>query len=256
VVAALRQKKALTRIAMSDNNRFTFRVFLLKIQGSGSEFRDMRRLLLKQLDGDSGRIYAAYRINIDTVEMKRKFNAHLVGKGYLEGFDLEFRGSPSINPCTDMKVPVVIWQLPGKAQTRLDYDEFINVGDFRKEYLNVKLEAFTDQVIKDNLPRDEIKALVYIPKAPDFEPLGQLPLTTYNILFQAYLNQHHFDTAFLVRASLAATTQYEERQLAKYERQNALLKYGFTVEESEIVYRTLITRWLISDKPENSPSNL
>jgi hypothetical protein len=130
--------------------------------------------------------YAAYGININTVEMKRKFNAHLVGKGYLEGFDLEFCGFPSVKPYSDMKVPVVIWQLPGKAQTKLDYDEFINIGDFNKEYLNVKLEALTDQDIKVNLPPNEIKALVYIPRMTNFEPLAQIPLTTYNILFQAY----------------------------------------------------------------------
>ncbi|WP_079913021.1 amidoligase family protein [Paenibacillus sp. 32352] len=52
---AFQSKKAITRIAMSDNNRFTFRVSLLKLNAIGSEFRDMRLLLLKQLSGDSGR---------------------------------------------------------------------------------------------------------------------------------------------------------------------------------------------------------
>ncbi|WP_419885687.1 amidoligase family protein [Paenibacillus sp. B-A-8] len=52
---ALRQKKAITRIAISDNNKFTFRVFLLKAGAIGDEFREMRLLLLKNLEGDSGR---------------------------------------------------------------------------------------------------------------------------------------------------------------------------------------------------------
>ncbi|WP_238162661.1 amidoligase family protein [Cohnella sp. AR92] len=52
---ALRQKKATTRIAMSNNNKFTFRVFLLKAKATGEEFREMRLMLLKHLDGDSGR---------------------------------------------------------------------------------------------------------------------------------------------------------------------------------------------------------
>lgn len=52
---ALRQKKAITRIAISDNDKFTFRVFLLKSGAIGDDFREMRLLLLKYLEGDSGR---------------------------------------------------------------------------------------------------------------------------------------------------------------------------------------------------------
>ncbi|OME34956.1 hypothetical protein BSK58_24940 [Paenibacillus odorifer] len=52
---ALRQKKASTRIMMSENSKFTFRVFLLKINAIGSDFREMRLLFLKHLEGDSGR---------------------------------------------------------------------------------------------------------------------------------------------------------------------------------------------------------
>ncbi len=48
---ALKSKKAITRIAMSDNDRFTFRVSLLKLNAIGSEFRDMRLLLLSSLSG-------------------------------------------------------------------------------------------------------------------------------------------------------------------------------------------------------------
>ncbi|MFC5528387.1 amidoligase family protein [Cohnella yongneupensis] len=52
---ALRQKKALTRMMMSENSKYTFRVFLLKANAIGSDFREMRLLLLKHLEGDSGR---------------------------------------------------------------------------------------------------------------------------------------------------------------------------------------------------------
>jgi hypothetical protein len=52
---ALQSKKTVARIAKSDNDRFTFRVSLLKLNAIGSEFRDMRLLLLKQLHGGSGR---------------------------------------------------------------------------------------------------------------------------------------------------------------------------------------------------------
>lgn len=198
-------------------------------------------------------IYAAYGININTVEMKRKFNSHLIGKGYIESFDLEFRGFPTIKPCPGMRVPVVIWQLSKRDQLRLDYDEFINIGDFRKEFLNVKLEAFTDKVFKDNLPRDGMTALVYITK--ESKLLSQLSLTDYNTLFQAYQKQHGFDTAILVKAAIAANTQYEERESAKFERQQELMRiYGFNEEEFEILSYNLIARWLVNSKPENSPS--
>lgn len=197
-------------------------------------------------------IYATYGINTNAVEMNRKFNAHLIGKGYIEGFDLEFRGFPSIKPSPGMKVPVIVWQLPDKTQTRLDYDEFINIGDYWKEYLNIKLEAFTDHVIKDNLPRDEIKALVYFSK--ESEPLAQLSITDYNILFQAY-QTHGFDTAILIRSALAANIQYKEHDMAKYERRQELMKiHGFNEEEVEILYYNLIARWLVNIKPVNNPS--
>jgi len=52
---ALKQKKALTRMMMSENSKFTFRVFLLKTGAIGSTFREMRLLFLKHLEGDSGR---------------------------------------------------------------------------------------------------------------------------------------------------------------------------------------------------------
>ncbi|GIO35726.1 virulence associated protein [Paenibacillus antibioticophila] len=55
VTQALRQKKALTRIAYSDNEKYTFRLFLIKSGAIGQEFRGMRLLLLKFLEGDSGR---------------------------------------------------------------------------------------------------------------------------------------------------------------------------------------------------------
>ncbi|RUS44607.1 gamma-glutamylcyclotransferase family protein [Cohnella sp. AR92] len=192
--------------------------------------------------------YAAYGININTVEMKRKFNAHLVGKGYLEGFDLDFYGFPIMKPYPNMKVPVVVWQLPGKAQSKLDYDEFINIGDFNKEYLNVKLEAITDQVIKVNMPRNEIKALVYTSRISNFEPNVKIPLTTYNILFQAYTEQHHFDTDILVRAALKANTRYQKYEFAKYERQQELM-HGLKEENPELVCSILVARWLINIKP-------
>ncbi|WP_165971955.1 amidoligase family protein [Paenibacillus piri] len=57
--SALKSKKAITRIAMSDNEKFQFRVTLLKMGAIGREFRDMRLLLLKQLSGDSGRRHPA-----------------------------------------------------------------------------------------------------------------------------------------------------------------------------------------------------
>lgn len=200
--------------------------------------------------------YAAYGININTVEMKGKFNANLIGKGYLEGYDLEFRGFPSINPSPDMKVPVVIWQLPGKAQTKLDYDEFISIGDFNKEYLNVKLEVFTDQDTKVNLPRSEIRTLVYIPRMSNFEPLTRLALTTYNILFEAYTEQHHFDKAFLVRAALKSSIQIEEHEFGKYGRyQELMVNQRLKEENPEIVYSILVARRLITRKSENSTSN-
>ncbi|MFC5528374.1 hypothetical protein [Cohnella yongneupensis] len=199
-------------------------------------------------------LYASYNKNINTVEMKRKFNAHLVGKGYLEGFDLEFRGFPSITPSLGKRVPVAIWQLSGKSQTRLDYDEFMNIGDYTKEYLSIKLEAYTEQVIKDGIHRDEIKALVYISK--ESEPLAQLSLVDYNILFEAY-QTHGFDPAILVRAALAANTQYEERERAKFEQHGKLMaELGLNEEEVQILYYNLIAKSLLNIKKVDSSSYL
>ncbi|GIO38824.1 hypothetical protein J41TS12_36850 [Paenibacillus antibioticophila] len=194
--------------------------------------------------------YAAYGININTVEMKRKFNAFLIGKGFLEGFDLEFRGVPSIKASPGKRVPVAIWQLSTKSEIKLDYDEFKNIGDFKKEYHEIKVETLTGEANRSNLNSNQVTASVYI--LNEFKPLAMLTLSDYNILFQAYQKQHDFNTAILVMAAQEANKLYEER---KFEQMTDLMKYGFSDEESEIVYNALITKWLISGMPENYPSN-
>ncbi|MFC5528386.1 gamma-glutamylcyclotransferase family protein [Cohnella yongneupensis] len=182
---------------------------------------------------------------------KRKFNAHLVGKGYLEGFDLEFRGFPTVKSCPGMRVPVVIWQLSGKSQARLDYDEFMNIGDFTKEYLNVKLESITHMGWSETLPRDEMTVLIYISR--ELKPLAQLSLVDFNTLFHAYQKQHDFDTAILVNAAITANAQYEESELAKFERKQELMKInGFSEEEFEILCNNLTISRLINSKSENT----
>ncbi|MEK5440095.1 MULTISPECIES: gamma-glutamylcyclotransferase [Paenibacillus] len=182
--------------------------------------------------------------------MKRKFNVHLIGKGFLEGYELEFRSFPSIKPRLGMRVPVVIWQISMKSEIKLDYDEFINIGDFKKEYHEIKIEAFTEDAKKDNFIHNQVRALVYVLR--EFKPLAQLSLDDYNTLFHAYQKQHDFDTTILIRAAKEANKQYEER---KYEQLTEIMNCGFNEEESEIVYNVLITKWLISGMPENYPSN-
>jgi hypothetical protein len=73
--------------------------------------------------------YAAYGVNIWAREMMDKFASEPVAKGYLEGYDLEFRGYPTIKPCLGAKVPVVVYRLSEKFRHKLNYDELVNLID-------------------------------------------------------------------------------------------------------------------------------
>jgi hypothetical protein len=94
----------------------------------------------------------------------------VVGRGYLENFELEFRIFPTITKCPGQKVPVVIWAIPMISTDKLDQIEFLNIGVLRKECLKVKIENVTDKGLQDNLPEDEVDALVYI-MADESKPL-------------------------------------------------------------------------------------
>ncbi|MOA43211.1 hypothetical protein D3C78_1653440 [compost metagenome] len=52
---ALNQKKATSRVTVPDNGneKYSFRVWLLRLGGIGDEFKTMRHHLLKYLEGNS-----------------------------------------------------------------------------------------------------------------------------------------------------------------------------------------------------------
>ena len=63
---AIAQRSTIMRKTRSDNELFTFRVWLVRLGLNGDEFRETRDLLLAHLDGDR-----AWRFDKDSYEVNR-----------------------------------------------------------------------------------------------------------------------------------------------------------------------------------------
>ena len=64
---AINQRSTVMRKTMSDNELFTFRVWLVRLGLNGEEFKNTRNHLLANLDGDR-----AWRYDKDSYEVNRK----------------------------------------------------------------------------------------------------------------------------------------------------------------------------------------
>ena len=64
---AINQRSTVMRKTMSDNELFTFRVWLVRLGLNGEEFKNTRNHLLANLDGDR-----AWRYDKDSYEVNKK----------------------------------------------------------------------------------------------------------------------------------------------------------------------------------------
>ena len=119
--------------------------------------------------------YVAYGSNLNIIQMAHRCpTAEIAGNGYIEDWQLAFRGSKTgayltIEPKKGSSVPVGIWEITEADEAALDrYEGFPTF--YRKETINVKVQNYLKGTAQ------EVEALVYIMTGN--RPVG-LPSTAY-----------------------------------------------------------------------------
>ena len=108
------------------------------------------------------RYYLAYGSNLHVAQMKRRCpGAIAVGRAWLEGWKLAFRGSKTgayltIIPDPDSVVPIGVWKITDADERALDFYEGYPTFYYKDEF-ELTLEPF-----KDGARRRKITGMVYI----------------------------------------------------------------------------------------------
>lgn len=94
--------------------------------------------------------YIAYGSNMSVEQMAfRCPNAHIVGVGYLEGWQLEFYLHATVEPVVNGRVPVVVWEISPSDEAMLDRYEGVPTY-YDKERATAKL-----------IDGEEVRGLIY-----------------------------------------------------------------------------------------------
>jgi len=133
------------------------------------------------------KIYAAYGSNLHIHQMRRRCpDAYVIGQGYIDDYELEFRGVATIKPSPGQKVPVVLWSISQKDEVALDRYEGVASGLYRKETLEVIMELGkkgSSQQFK------KVAAMVYILNVNESKPIAPPSSYYYNVIREGYM--HH-----------------------------------------------------------------
>lgn len=156
------------------------------------------------------KLYAAYGSNLHIDQMKcRCPDSFIIGNGFINDYELEFRYFANIKKSRGMKVPVVVFSISEKDEKALDQYEGVSVGLYRKETLQVKLES-VNQSLGINLDdqRRDTYAMVYIMNEEE-RPLSPPSESYYNVVRQGYL-QHGLDMSVLATAAILVGAKFSE----------------------------------------------
>ena len=174
-----------------------------------------------------GKLYIAYGSNLNMRQMYiRCPGAKFLGTGVIENYALQFKGSPhsayaTIAPQAGSSVPVGVWQIQKRDETRLDvYEGYDPKGycHYDKEQIPVKVENGM-----------EIKGMVYImDKTKDF---GFPSYGYYQTVLQGY-GDCGLDTRVLEKALK------ESVQLAREQTRRAQEAQAQNVQEPNEIQET------------------
>lgn len=136
------------------------------------------------------RLYVAYGSNLNFEQMKHRCStAKMYGTGVIEGYELQFKGSPTnafatIEPKIGESVPVAVWEISPRDEKALDCYEGYPSHYFKQD-VKVKLE------------NEEVDAMVYImnPKMT----FGMPSQMYYQIVHEGY-NDCDLNTDVLLKA--------------------------------------------------------
>lgn len=131
------------------------------------------------------RVYAAYGSNLHIQQMKERCpDSRVIAKGFIKGYELEFRVVATIKPSPGKLVPVVLWSISERDEIALDRYEGVASGLYRKEILKVTVEHWAKRI---NLETQEINAMVYIMNTDDSRPVAPPPTAYYKTIREGYL---------------------------------------------------------------------
>lgn len=104
---------------------------------------------------ENKRLYVAYGSNLNLEQMKDRCpTATVVAKGFLENYELVFRGErnsafATIEPLEGSKVPVLLWDIKSLDEKNLDdYEEYPVL--YRKEEIQINVDG------------EKVKGMAYI----------------------------------------------------------------------------------------------
>lgn len=152
-------------------------------------------------------LYLAYGSNMNVAHMAvRCPTAKVVGDTVLEGYQLLFRGRnggayATIEENPEFGVPVIVWELDGLAEKRLDrYEGFPTL--YRKEFIQVELAGKT------------VQAMIYIMN--EDWPIGMPNRHYYEGILEAY-EEAGLDVAILDEA-VRLSARYDINEFLHQER--------------------------------------
>lgn len=140
--------------------------------------------------------YLAYGSNMDILQMEiRCPGARLIGRGYLEGWRLAFRGSGSGNYSTieeapGQRVPLVVWEIDAEAERALDRYEGFPTFYYKKELPFTRLGD-------DGSEKQAARGMAYIMEPA--RPYGLPSRPYYERIIDAYAD-FGFDEQFMTDA--------------------------------------------------------
>ena len=141
------------------------------------------------------RYYIAYGSNLSVEQMASRCpHAKIAGRAVLDGWKLVFKIHATIEPCENSKVPVLVWEIDGGDERRLDAYEGAPVYYFKKD-LDIRL---TD--LKGRHPRS-VTAMVYI--MADGHQIHMPMKGYYDVIAEGY-ERFGFDQKILREALLEA----------------------------------------------------
>ena len=160
---------------------------------------------------ETGRLYIAYGSNLNLPQMDRRCpTATVAGISELKGYELLFRGVATVEPKTDGRVPVLLWNITPVDEVALDrYEGWPNL--YRKEMMDVELEGKT------------VSAMVYVMNQG--RPLRMPSDYYYGVIEDGYRTAG-FDTAVLEQA-LDRTEELMAQEKAQCQQQELKSMEGF-----------------------------
>jgi AIG2-like family. len=156
------------------------------------------------------KLYVAYGSNLHIVQMQQRCpESKLIGKGVIQDHELEFRGVATIKPSPGMNVPVVVWSISKSDELELDRYEGVAHGLYRKEMIEVKLEAGINEQIQ---PSKVVNAMVYIMNVDEARPISPPSRYYYEVIRQGYLHHGLSFSPLAIAAILSGVSYIDESE--------------------------------------------